>query len=161
MSRLKYKVEVKEMPELHAAYVRHIGPYNQIGEAMQRMFKWAGARGLLRFPETQSLVVYRDSPQTTETEKLRSDACITVPKDAKVDGEVSLMTIPGGKFAVGHFEIDATQFGEAWDALLGEWMSSSGYQSDGRMCYVLYLNDPQTHPEKKFIVDICEPVKPL
>ncbi len=79
----------------------------------------------------------------------------------KVDGEVGLMTIPGGKFAVGHFEIDETQFGQAWDALLGEWMPSSGYQSDGRMCYELYLNDPHAHSEKKFLVDICEPVKPL
>ncbi len=160
MSRLKYKVEVKEMPELHVAYIRHIGPYNQVGEAMQRLFKWAGPRGLLRFPETQPLAVYRDNTKTTETEKLRSDACITVPKGTEVDGEVGLMTIPGGKFAIGHFEIDGTQFGEAWDALIGEWLPSSGYQSDSRMCYELYLNDPQG-PQKKFIVDICEPVKPL
>ncbi len=161
MSKLRYKVEVKEMPELEVAYIRHIGAYNQIGEAMQRLFKWAGARGLLRFPETLTLAVYRDDTKTTETEKLRSDACIIVPTGTKVDGEVGLMTIPGGKFAVGHFEIDETQFGQAWDALLGEWMPSSGYQSDGRMCYELYLNDPRTHSEKKFLVDICEPVKPL
>jgi AraC family transcriptional regulator len=160
MSKLKYGVEVKEMPELHVAYIRHIGPYNQVGEAMQRLFKWAAPRGLLHLPETQPLTVYRDDTKTTETEKLRSDACITVPKGTKVDGEVGLMTVPGGKFAVGHFEIDGTQFGEAWDALLGGWMPSSGYQSDSRMCYELYLNDPQA-PQKKFIVDICEPVKPL
>jgi AraC family transcriptional regulator len=161
MNELEYKVEVKEMPDLHVAYIRHIGPYNRVGEAMQRLFKWAEPRGLLRFPETQTLAVYRDDTRTTETEKLRSDACITVPKDTKVDGEVGLMTIPGGKFAVGHFEIDETQFGRAWDALLGEWMPSSGYQSDGRMCYEMYRNDPKTHAKKKFIVDICEPVKPL
>jgi len=27
------------------------------------------------------------------------------------------------------------------------------------MCYELYLNDPKQHPEKKHIVDICEPIK--
>jgi len=27
------KVDVKEMPEMHVAYIRHIGPYNQIGGA--------------------------------------------------------------------------------------------------------------------------------
>jgi hypothetical protein len=31
----------------------------------------------------------------------------------------------------------------------------------GRPCYELYLNDHESHPEKKFIIDFCEPVKPL
>lgn len=154
-------IEVKELPELLVAYVRHIGPYHLIGEAFGRLMRWAGPRGLLRFPETKSLAVYRDSPDTTEKEKLRSDACITVPEGTKVDGEVGLMRIPGGTFAVGRFEIAGNQFGEAWDALMGGWLPGSGYQPDDRMCYEVYLNDHEQHPQKKFIIDICEPVKPL
>lgn len=123
--------------------------------------KWAGPRGLLRFPQTMVLAGYRDDTKTTDKEKLRSDACITVPEGTKVDGEIGLMTIPGGKFAVGRFEIAANQFGEAWDALLGEWMPSSGWQSADGMCYELYLNDHEQHPQKMFIVDICEPIRPL
>ena len=154
-------IEVKELPELHVAYVRHIGPYHRIGEAFGRLMRWAGPRGLLRFPDTRSLAVYRDSPETTEEAKLRSDACITVPEGTKVDGEVNLMRIPGGKFAVGRFEIAGDQFGEAWNALMGGWLPGSGYQPDDRMCYELYLNDHEQHPQKKFIIDICEPIKPL
>jgi len=29
------------------------------------------------------------------------------------------------------------------------------------MCYEVYLNDHETHPERKFILDICEPIRPL
>jgi len=154
-------IEVKDLPELHVAYVRHIGPYNRVGEAFGKLMRWAGPRGLLRFPETKSLAIYRDSPETTEEAKLRSDACITVPEGTKVDGEVGLMRIPGGKFAVGRFEIAGDQFGEAWNVLMGGWLPGSGYQPDDRMCYELYLNDHEQHPQKKFIIDICEPVKPL
>jgi AraC family transcriptional regulator len=71
------------------------------------------------------------------------------------------MTIPGGKFAVARFEIRPDQFGEAWDALMGEWFPSSGYQPDDRMCYEVYLAEPDTHPEGMFVIDICEPVRPL
>ncbi len=159
--KLAYTVEVKELPELLVAYVRHIGAFPQIGQAFDRLMRWAGPRGLLRFPETKSLAVYHDSPEVTETDKLRSDACITVPEGTQVEGEVGLLRIPGGRFAVGHFEISADQFGKAWDALMGEWFPSSGWQPDDRMCYELYLNDPEKHPQHKFIVDICEPVKPL
>jgi len=154
-------IEVKELPELHVAYVRHIGPYNQVGEAFGKLMRWAGPRGLLRFPETKSLAVYRDSPETTEEAKLRSDACVTVPEGTKVDGEVNLMRIPGGTFVVGRFEIAGDQFGEAWNVLMGGWLPGSGYQPDDRMCYEVYLNDHEQHPQKKFVIDICEPIRPL
>jgi AraC family transcriptional regulator len=154
-------IEVKELPELHVAYVRHIGPFNRIGEAFGKLMQWAGPRGLLRFPETKSLAVYRDSPEVTDVSKLRSDACITIPEGTKVDGEVGLMKIPGGTFVVGRFEIAGDQFAEAWNALMGGWLPGSGYQPDDRMCYELYLNDHEQHPQKKFIIDICEPIKPL
>ncbi|MCX6093649.1 MAG: GyrI-like domain-containing protein [Candidatus Bipolaricaulota bacterium] len=158
---MKFNVEVKQMPEWNVIYARHVGAYNKIGEAFDRVFKWAGPRGLVRFPETKSLAIYHDSPEVTDPSKLRSDACLTVPPGTKVDGEIGTTKVPGGLFAVAHVEIDVTQFGEAWDKLLGEWMPKSGYQPDDRMCYELYLNDPDTHPEKKWLVDICEPIRPL
>lgn len=160
-SMMEAAFEIKELPEMHVAYVRHTGPYNKVGEAFGRLMKWAGPRGLMRPPQTKILAVYHDSPDVTEESKLRSSACITVPEDTPVEGEIGTMTIPGGTFAVGHFEIDVTQYGAAWDKLMGEWLPESGYQPDDRLCYELYLNDPDQHPEKKHIVDICEPVRPL
>jgi AraC family transcriptional regulator len=161
MTKLKYSVEVKDLPELTVAYARHIGPYPKIGEAFERLGRWAGPRGLYAMPGATSLAVYHDSPEATEESKLRSSACVSVPPGTEVSGDINLMTVPGGKFAVAHFEIGQDEFGEAWDALMGEWFPSSGWQPDDRMCYELYLNDPDKHPEGKFIVDICEPVKPL
>ena len=161
LEKSAYTVEVKELPELLVAYVRHIGPFQQIGQAFERLMRWAGPRGLLRFPETKSLAVYHDDPEVTDTGKLRSDACITVPEGTRVEGEIGLLRIPGGKFAVGRFEITVDQFGLAWDALMGEWLPQSGWQPDDRLCYELYLNDPGQHPQHRFIVDICEPVRPL
>lgn len=155
------QVVVKDMPEFHVAYIRHIGPYHNIGPVFERLMKWAGPRGLLRFPETQVLGVYYDNPDITAADKLRSCACITVPKGTDVEGEVSTMTVPGGKYAVAHFEINEDQFSEAWDAVLGGWLPESGYQPDDRPSYELCLNDPKEHPEKNYIVDICFPVKPL
>ncbi len=158
---MKMSVEVKQMPELFVAYVRHIGPYNQIPKAIEKLMRWAGPRGLVRFPETTVLGVYHDDPDITDPSKLRSSACITVPKETQVGGEIGAMTIPGGLFAVAHCEIDADEYGAAWDKLMGEWLPESGYQPDDRLCYEVYLNDPTTHPSRQHIVDICEPVRPL
>ena len=161
MEKLTYTVEVKDLPELNVAYVRHIGPYSGIPEAFERLARWAGPRGLLGTPGAVTLGVYHDCPETTEAAKLRSSACLTVPPDTAVSGDVNLMTIPGGTYAVARFEILSHQFGEAWETFMGDWFPSSGYQPDDRMCYEIYRQDPQNHPEGKFVVDICEPVRPL
>ncbi|MCP4748024.1 MAG: hypothetical protein GY874_18090, partial [Desulfobacteraceae bacterium] len=41
-----------------------------------------------------------DNPEVTPPEKCRYDACITVPEQTKVDGEVGLQKIPSGSYAV-------------------------------------------------------------
>ncbi|MBU1950672.1 MAG: AraC family transcriptional regulator [Candidatus Eisenbacteria bacterium] len=159
------QVEVKEMPELHVAYVRHVGPYAGDAKLFEGLFNklmsWAGPRGLLRFPGTQVICVYHDDPKITEEDKLRTSACITVPKGTPVDGEIGEMDIPGGQFAVARFELSSNEYAAAWNAVMGGWLPESGYQPDDRLCYEQYLNDPKTHPEGKCIVNICIPVRPL
>ena len=158
---MKFEAEVKECPELNVACIRHVGPYPEIDKAVEKIFQWAGPKGLIQFPKTQVLAVYYDDPEKVDATELRSDACITVPEGTPTDGEVKTMKVPGGLFAVAHVEIDISEYGAAWDKLYKEWMPENGYQPDNsRLCYELYLNDPDQHPEKKHIVDICEPVQP-
>jgi len=159
---MKFEAQIREMPELNVACIRHVGPYPNIGQAIEKIFAWAGPKGLIQLPKTQCLAVYHDDPKTVDAGELRSDACLTVPKGTAVDGDVMTTKIPGGTFAVAHVEIDSTEYGDAWDKLVGEWIPESGYEVDypsDRLCYELYLNDPAQHPEKKHIVDICEPVR--
>ena len=162
---IQTNVEVKDMSELNVAYIRHIGPYKGDQELFGRLFNklmaWAGPRGLLRFPETKVMTIYYDNPDITDESRLRTDACITVPEDTQVEGEIGKAKIPAGKYAVAHFEITPDQYQDAWNAVYGGWLPESGYQPEDGPCYELYLNDPKEHPEGKHLVDICIPVKPL
>ena len=163
--RLEMKVEVKEMPEMNVAYVRHIGPYKGDARLFQKLsdklFKWAGPRNLVNFPETKYLIIYHDDPEITDEDKLRVSVCITVPEKTEVDGDIGKMTIPEGKYAMAYFEITADQFQEAWNSVYREWLPESGYQPDDRPCYELYSGDCKGSKDGKFKVDICIPVKPL
>ena len=162
---LQVKVEVKDMPELNIAYVRHIGPYKGDEELFSRLFNklmaWAGPRGLLRFPETKIMAVYYDDPELTDESKLRTDACITVPEGTEVDGEIGKTTIPAGKYAIAHFEISPAQYQDAWDTVYRGWLPESGYQPADGPSYELYPGDMKDYAEGKHVVDIHVPVKPL
>lgn len=159
------RIEVRELPEMPIAYVRHIGPYKGDAALFERLFGrlcgWAGPRGLIRPPQTQFLCVYYDDPSVTEEERLRVDVAMTVPRGTPVDGEIGANVIPAGKYAVGRFELLSHEYGEAWAVIMGGWLPQSGYQCDDKPCFELYLNDPKQHPEGRCIVDICVPVKPL
>ena len=157
--QMKFKAEAKQIQEKLVACVRNVGPYTDIPKAMEKIFEWAGPKGLIQFPKTECIAVYHDDPKTVAESDLRSDACLTVPAGTEAGGNVNIMTIPGGLFAVARIEIDPSEFGDAWDKLLGEWIPENGYESDiDRMAYELYLNDHTQHPEGKFILDVCEPV---
>jgi AraC family transcriptional regulator len=164
-SNLKTEVEVRDIPEFHVAYVRHVGPYagdtELFGRLWQKLMTWAGPRGLLNFPETKMLSVYHDDPNITDPNKLRVSVGISVPEDTPVEGEVGKMKIAGGKYALAQFEISPDRYGDAWNAVFGGWFPESGYQPADGPSYELYLNNPEEHPEKKHIFQIVVPVKPL
>ena len=157
---METEVIVKEMPELQVIYCRHTGAFNQIGQAYGKLMHFAGPRGLLGSPNAKTLTVYHDDPSVTKIDKMRQSACLIVNSDVKVEGEIGKMTVPAGKYAVGHFEIVETQFEQAWNTMC-LWLTESGYEPGEGYNYELYHNDHTQHPERKFILDICIPLKRL
>ena len=137
----------------------HTGAFNKIGQAYEKLFRWAIPRGQVT-SETKTITVYRDDPAITAIEKVRQDASIIVKSEIKVEGEICKSTLPAGKYAVGRFEIKETEFEEAWNTMCA-WLTESGYQPANSPTYEYYHNNYSEHPEHKFIVDICIPVKPL
>jgi AraC family transcriptional regulator len=156
---MKTNIEVKEMPEMDLIYCRHIGQFDQIGQVYEKLFKWAGPRGLVN-NNTKTITVYHDDPKITDLDKVRQSAGIVVHSDVKPEGEFGKLTVPKDKYAVGRFEIEVTEFKQAWDAMC-IWVSESGYQPSDGNPYELYHKDPESHPEHKFELDICIPVKTL
>ena len=165
VNKIDAEITVEEIDDLHVAYIRYIGPYkgdSKLFEGLfEKLFTWAGPRGLLSGPDLKVMSVYHDDPEITEDTKLRTSMCISVPENTAVDGEIGKMTIPGGKYARGRFEIKADEFQAAWDTMCGGWFPESGFQPGDGLCFESCLNSPKDHPEGKHIVDIYIPVKPL
>lgn len=157
---MEKNIEVREMPAMNLIYCRHTGPFDRISGAYEKLFRWAGPRGLLRFPETRTVTVYHDDPKVVEIDKVRQSACITVNGDIKTEGEFGNMHLPGGKYAVGRFKVKPHQFGEAWDAVC-RWLADSGYQPSDGYPYEYYPEEHTKEDPPTFTVDICVPVKPL
>lgn len=164
-STLTTEVKIETLPALPVAYVRHIGPYKGDSQLFQylwrQLMRWAGPRGLLQQPDLKMLCVYHDTPEITDEAKLRTSVCITIPAGTPTGGEIGSMRIEGGTYALGYFEIDVTQYEAAWGFMYGSWLPESGYQPEDHPPFEMMLNNPEEHPQKKHIINICIPVKPL
>jgi AraC family transcriptional regulator len=151
-------VEIKQIPELRLAAVRHRGTYHEIGQAFGRLGQIAGRAGLFK-PGAAMIALYHDDPQTTPAEQLTSDAAVTVPPDAPIPDGLAEARVPSGAYAtavhVGPYEhLDA-----AWEHLKREWLPASGLRRrEDAPSHEVYLNDPSTTPKERLETEIRLPV---
>ncbi len=155
-------VEVKVLPAMTLAYIRNIGPYNGDQALFQKLrnklFAWAGARGLFGSESTNFLVLYHDDPNVALSDNLRMSLCLTVDPETKVEGEIGKMQIEQAKYAIAHFELSGDEFQTAWNWLYGQWLPNSGYQPDTKPYFEMYHSEPQ---DGKYNIDFCIPIKPI
>lgn len=154
-------VKVKDMPSYYVAYVRGIGEYSPetcLG-AHEKIIKWAMTREFIK-KDTLSIGIGHDNPDITPHDKCRYEACITIPENAPIDTEISVQTIPPGRYAVYSADIGIGEFSEKWSDLIKIWLPSSGYQPDARPFYEICHNNISMNTSR-FSIDFCCPIKPL
>jgi AraC family transcriptional regulator len=160
--KLNQSIDVTTLPDMTVAYVRYVGPYKGDGALFQKLFNklfsWAGPRGVLSDPDLKTLIIYHDDPEITEGAKLRTSVCVTVSENTKVDGEIGKLKIEGGLYAIGRFKVKTDEFQLAWDTMCGKWLPESGYLPDDKPCFEMY---PEEMKESVHTVDICIPIKPM
>jgi AraC family transcriptional regulator len=82
----------------------------------------------------------------------------TVPENTAEDGEIRIMELPAGEYAVGTFELSPDEYGMAWEELYGFIQSKRLIPAAGPV-YESYKNEPHEHPDGKQVVDICVALK--
>lgn len=135
-------VEIKRMPELRVGTVRHVGPYNQIPLAFERLGSIIGAAGQDGRSGNAMLAIYHDDPDTTPQDQLRSDAALVFPEGIPLPDGLVEQRLPAGLYAcalhVGPYE----RLGDAWARFMGEWLPASGHRIGQGASYEIYLNMP-------------------
>ncbi|MDN5215793.1 AraC family transcriptional regulator [Fulvivirgaceae bacterium BMA12] len=152
------QITVKELQEIQLAGIANMGDFDEMGNMYQRLMEWGTQKGVLSMSGFKAVTIYHDNPNVTETSKVRYSACVTVAKAIKAEGEIRPLVIPKGNYAVGNFEIEAKDFPKAWESIC-VWVVENGHKFRDGDYFELYHNDHKTHPEQKFIVDICIPVE--
>ena len=155
--------EIRELTEREVAFVSFSGNYMGNPQIFQDLFDkligWVGPKGLIS-PESVFLSAYQDDPDITPPDELKLELCMGIPGDVQVDGDMGRKVLPGGRYAVMRAELTGPEeYGPAWSAVV-EWMNENDHEIDmSRPSYETYLNNPDEHPEKHHMIDICMSAK--
>ncbi|MHC4430927.1 MAG: AraC family transcriptional regulator [Planctomycetota bacterium] len=152
------KVKIKNIESMRVAFVRHVGPYNEVGEAWDCLCTHLGKEGHLG-SASQFIGICYDDPEVTPPEKIRYDACITVDDSFIPEGDVAVQTVGGGEYAVTTHLGPYEKLGKTYARLFGEWLLKSGRELRSQPCLEFYLNDPDGTEPEDLITDICLPLR--
>jgi AraC family transcriptional regulator len=152
------KVLVEDFPLRRVAFVRHVGPYRQVGSAWAKLMSWAASRGLLG-PNTLAIGVAHDDPDVTPSDKIRYDACITVDQAFTAEGEVGVEQVGGGEYAVTTHHGPYQNVSQTLAQLCGEWLPTSGRELRSSPCLAILRNFPPDTPPDELLTDIYLPLQ--
>jgi AraC family transcriptional regulator len=151
-------VMIEDMPELRVATVHHVGPYNRISEAFERLHEIA-LRGGLHREGAMALAIYYDDPETTPAEQLQSDAGVTVQRGVALPDGVGEKTLPAGKYARTTHLGPYSTLGDTWAHFMGEWLPSSGERVGSGSTYEVYRNTPANAAPEDLRTDLYLPLE--
>lgn len=161
------QITIENLQEKQVAYVRHTGTYETLakeyGGLIQTLFAHAEKQHFLVNGLNWVLAMYHDNPEFGEESQFRTSLCLTVPDNIRIqeDGILGRMKLEGGLYAVGHFQIQQEQYGDAWNYMYQEWITGSGYVPRDYNPFEVYRNDAHDNEKHIHEVDIYVPIEPI
>lgn len=151
--------EIRNLEQMKTIALSHVGEYNGIAGAFEKLAAWADAHNLWAdAPKTAG--VYHDDPMHTPADKLCSEACIENISGIQPGEGMKEYIISGGKYFVMQVEVTMSEYTAAWQKAYTTF-NEQGYEYDARDHFELYLSCAAANedPNAPWIVDLCIPMK--
>jgi AraC family transcriptional regulator len=150
-------VRIEWVATTRVAFIRHTGPYDQVGITWGRLMSWAGRQGLLA-NRPRAIGVVHDDAEVTVPNRLRYDACLALGQDFRTEGEIGVQEIGGESFAIAKHRGPYNQLGDTYSRLLGQWMPANGREPKSAPALEVYLNSPNDTPPADLVTEISIPL---
>lgn len=159
LEEIAVEIRIENRPAMRAAFMRHIGPYQEVGQTWGRFCGWVGQNGLFG-PNTKLFGMSHDDPEVTPPDKLRYDACIVVGDDFEPRDDVGVQEVAGGEYAVALHCGPYENFKQTYAAIYGQWIPANGREPADGPAIEVYLNDPNSTKPEDLRTEVCVPLKP-
>lgn len=151
-------VALVELAPMHLLSFRHLGPYQNVGEAFDRLTEWTRQAGLWERCIGVIGLSY-DDPETVPAAELRYDACAEFAQPVDGADDIQPACLAGGRFALYRHVGPYDGINGVFRQLFGVWLPQSGFEPDDRPCMEIYRNDAKQTAPEHLVTDILIPLK--
>lgn len=152
------ETRVRELDALPVAFIRQVGPYEQVDEtAWERLQGWSASRGWL--PASFLVGIAQDAPGITPSHQLRFDAARPAPGPFRSHGEVGFQVVPRGLFGITTHVGPFRTLEQAYRAAFERLAKSRRYELIGLPCVEIYRTTRITPDFELNETDLCIPVR--
>ncbi|KAF5088892.1 GyrI-like domain-containing protein [Methanobacterium aggregans] len=148
------KIEVKEVPQKHVAYIFHKGSFENIPELMGEVVGWVMSKGL-QITEPP-FGVYYTSPQDVSPEEMKFEVGIPFAGEAEAEGKIRVKNVKPHKVISVMHKGPYSEVSKVYAAVM-EYAVKEQYEPAGAPVEI-YLNSPQEVPEEDLLTEIQFPV---
>ena len=152
------KVITRKIKPMRVAYLRHVGPYENVNQTWIDLMARLSADKQIR-KSSVFIGMGHDNPSVTPAAALRYDACITVDEAYEPKKPVELQTIASGDYAV----VKNCLVGKIKDAfqfLYGKWLARSSRELRPAPAFIVFVGARDAVAVMKQRVDIYMPLQP-
>jgi len=157
----QFPVQIKQLPERRIAYIRVTDAFKGgvVVDAFTKLINWSKDVDL--YKSETIFGMSKDDPEVTPKGKYRYEACITLPKDFKVDSDISVQTtiLPACKYAFTKVSGNINLVAAGINYLFDNWLINSEYECDTQPGLEVFLDKKNVCNWNHFDLEIGIPVK--
>jgi AraC family transcriptional regulator len=165
------KVITKKIKPMRVAYLRHVGPYEGVGQTWNDLTARLSADKQIR-KRSVFIGMGHDNPSVTPASQLRYDVCITVDEEYEPKKPVEVQTITGGDYAValakncpvGKIKDAFPKVKDAFQYLYGKWLARSSRELRPAPSFMVFVfvgpRDAVAPKKRRMDVYIYMPLQP-
>lgn len=164
--RMIEPIKIVTIEPIKVYSVRHVGDYNLIGTAFEKLMQWAYTNKIknkkaLMGKDAYSYGIAYDDPNVTETSKLRSDACISNTDDSvSLEDGIFKQEISGGKYAVFLHKGAYSELKETYNSIFSTYIIKNDSTLRDVPIFEKYLNrDPRRTKVQNLKTEIYIPIQ--
>ena len=159
----QFPVHIKQLPERKIAYIRVMDAFREgvVINAFAKLIDWSKNAGL--YGSETIFGMSKDDPEITPKEKYQYEACITLPKDFKVnmDSPVQATILPACNYAFTTVSGDINCVATGINYLVDTWLINSDYECETQPGLEVFLDKENVCNWSHFDLQIGIPVKAI
>jgi AraC family transcriptional regulator len=149
-----------DLPRQQVIFVREIGSYQQAaGNAWKTLYDSIGFQNV-DYQNQKAIGITYDSPEITDEQFIRYDACLTATDGALAKGIVGTQYLAGGRYAVFSHRGAYESIDRTYQAIYKEWLPQSGLELRDVPSFCHYHQfAPSGVAEDALLTDIYLPIE--